>query len=235
MEGLPGPIACAGPLGHSLADIKLFMDVVVGDGSAWKYDASAFAVPWNKSITLGNTQNGSLNIGVLSEDSHFPLHPPVRRALKRAVDALTQAGHRVIQIDNDTKDDLSVAYASRLAFQYFTYPPHEDLIEPSGEPPVTSVAKQSSPMFTGPLPVEQEKEPYHKINDLHEAREKYADSWRREWVTKKLDVILAPGAQNTAVAHDTYGWPPYTVMWNLLDVSVLFDPLRNKTGNRPVS
>lgn len=222
MEGLPGLIPSAGPLGHSLTDLKLFMDTVVGTGNAWEYDHTAAAVPWNKTATVGNDRNGSLTIGVLSEDKYFPLHPPVKRALDRAVEALTKAGHRIIRIENDTKEDLSVAYASRLTFQYFTYGPHVDNIGPSGEPLVASVAKFASPMFSGPWPVDQEQDPLHKVNELHVARGRVSDAWRQEWVEKKLDVILAPGSQNTAVGYDTYGWPPYTVMWNLLDVSVLF-------------
>lgn len=212
-EGLPGPVPAAGPLAHSVADLKLFMSSVIGDGNAWEYDSTADAVPWND-----REANTSLVIGLLSEDEHFPLHPPVKRALDRAVVALTRAGHRIVRIDNQKKTNLSVAYSSRLAFQYFTYGPHQDHIGSSGEPLVPSVAKGASPMFSGPWPVEQELDPFQKIQKLHEARERVCDAWRREWVEQKLDVVLAPGAQNTAVAHDTYRWPPYTVLWNLLDV-----------------
>ncbi|KAJ5264685.1 hypothetical protein N7534_007954 [Penicillium rubens] len=222
MEGLPGLVPSAGPLGHSLADLKLFMDTVIGTGKAWEYDHTAAAVPWNKTATVGSDRNGSLTVGLLSEDKHFPIHPPMRRALDRAVEAPTKAGHRIVRIENNTNEDLSVAYASRLAFQYFTYGPHVDNIDPSGEPLVASVAKFASPMFSGPWPVEQEPDPLNKVNDLHVAREKVLNAWRREWMKKKLNVILAPCSQNPAVGYDTYGWPPYTVMWNLLDVSSWF-------------
>ncbi|OOQ84839.1 general amidase-B [Penicillium brasilianum] len=241
IEGLPGLIPAAGPLSQSLADLKLFMETVIGTGNAWQYDHTAAAVPWNKTVTVGSDHNKSLTIGVLSEDKHFPLHPPVKRALDSAIKALTKAGHRIFQIENDTKEDLSVAYASRLAFQYFTYGPHVDMISPSGEPLVASVAKFASPMFSGPLPVEQEQDPLYKVNDLHVAKSKVSDSWRQEWVEKKLDVILAPGAQHTAVGFDTYGFPVYTLLWNLLDypaciipfgkASKELDPEELKTGD----
>ncbi|KAH1783414.1 hypothetical protein KXV85_010162, partial [Aspergillus fumigatus] len=29
---------------------------------------------------------------------------------------------------------------------------------------------------------------------------------------------------NTAVPHDTFGWPPYTVIWNLLDYPACIIP-----------
>jgi amidase len=214
MEGIPGLIPAAGPLAHSICDLRLLMRSVVGDGQAWEYDAGAVSAPWNAC----DDTNRSLTIGVLAEDKHFPLHPPVRRALDRAVNALTRAGHRIVRL-NGGADEQSVAYASRLAFQYFIYGPHDDLIAASGEPVVASVAKAAAPMFSGPFPVEQGLGPFETIQALHEARSKVLDAWRQTWVDEKLDVILAPGAQNTAVGYDTYGWPPYTVMWNLLDVS----------------
>lgn len=221
MEGLPGLKPAAGPLAHSVADLQLFMKCVIGEGEAWQHDQTAMAVPWYSSPHSINERNGGLTIGVLAEDKAFPLHPPVKRALDRAVELLTRAGHRIVKLDNQSKEETSVAFSSRLSFQYFVYGPHIDHIGASGEPLVNSVAKAASPMFTGPWPVDQELETFQKIQKLHEARTRVSDAWRQTWVDQKLDVILAPGAQNTAVAYDTYGWPPYTLMWNLLDVGRL--------------
>ncbi|KAJ5659364.1 hypothetical protein N7507_005815 [Penicillium longicatenatum] len=223
MEGLPGLIPAAGPLGHSIADLQLFMKTVLGEGQAWEYDSSAFAAPWNNSPRATTENNGSLTIGVLAEDKQFPLHPPVKRALNQTIDKLTRAGHRIVYLESNN-DELSVAYASRLAFQYFIYGPSEDNIKSSGEPLVTSVARFDSPMFTGPFPVDMELDAFGKIQKLHEARHRVNNAWRQVWVDQKLDVVLAPGAQNTAVAHDTYGWPPYTVMWNVLDYPACIIP-----------
>jgi amidase len=211
MEGIPGLKPSAGPLAHSVSDLQLFMSTVL-DAEPWRYDATASAAPWHEP----SQPQTILTIGVLSEDIHFPLHPPVRRALNSAIDALTKQGHRIVQLENDPTRDL--AYANRLAFQYFIYGPHIDHIDRSGEPLVASVAKMSSPMFTGPFPVDMDLPPFKMIDALHVARQKYADAWRKAWVENGLDVLLAPGSQSTAVPHDTYGWPPYTLIWNVLDV-----------------
>ncbi|PYI08821.1 general amidase gmdB [Aspergillus sclerotiicarbonarius CBS 121057] len=226
MKGLPGLTAAAGPLAHSIEDLQLFMKVTVGDGQAWEYDETAVGVPWLFDPRVTDKRNGSLKIGVLPEDKNFPLHPPVKRALERAIAALTRDGHRIIRIDNQDKDELSVAYASRLAYQYFTYGPHAsmDRIKASSEPLVKSVARFDSPLFSGPLPVDQQLEPFQKIEQLHIVRQRVSDAWRQVWVEQKLDAILAPGAQNTAVGHDTYGWPPYTVIWNVLDYPACIIP-----------
>lgn len=220
VKGIPGLVPVAGPLAHNIADLKLLMSSVVADGQAWKYDSAAVGVPW-QTIPSSINASESLTIGVLAEDGSFPLHPPVKRALDRAVEALTHAGHRIVRLSADDEAQ-SLAYASRIAFQYFTYGPHKDIIAASGEPPVTSVAKAASPMSSGPSPAQQGQGPFETILALHAARQRVHEAWRQTWVDQKLDLILAPGAQSTAVGHDTYGWPPYTVMWNVLDVSLSF-------------
>lgn len=59
-----------------------------------------------------------------------------------------------------------------------------------------------------------------ELYDLNVARASYTERWNEVFVNNKLDVLLAPGAENTAVPHDTYGNAPYTGVWNLLNVSL---------------
>ncbi|KAL4892740.1 amidase signature domain-containing protein [Aspergillus ambiguus] len=210
MEGIPGLVPSAGPLAHSMDDLELFMSTIL-NAAPWKYDATASAAPWCKPFDFP----ALMTIGVLAEDEHFPLHPPVRRALESAIVALEKKGHRIVRLKDDPR--RSVAYANRLAYQYFTYGPLPDNISASGEPLVASVARFYSPMFTGSFPIDQELGIFEKIDALCGATLEYRNAWREAWVENELDVILAPAAQNTAVPHDTYGWPPYTAVWNLLD------------------
>lgn len=227
MEGTPGLKPSAGPLAHNLNDIELFMSTIINAGP-WKYDSTASAAPWSYPKASAD-EPSQLTIGILPESKDFPLHPPVKRALQTAISALKTKGHRIMYLSETPGIDF--AYANRLAFQYFIYGPHTDHIAASGEPPVTSVAKMSSPMFTGPFPVDMELPPFEKIDALHKARKAYAEAWRKTWVENNLDVLLAPGAQNTAVPHDSFGWPPYTVVWNLLDVSVPIYYLLDSSGD----
>ncbi|GLA63123.1 hypothetical protein AtubIFM54640_004262 [Aspergillus tubingensis] len=220
MEGTPGLKPSAGPLAHNLNDIELFMSTII-NAEPWKYDCTASAAPWSyPKASIDKPKQ--LTIGILPESKDFPLHPPVKRALQTAISTLETKGHRIVYLSETPGIDF--AYANRLAFQYFIYGPHTDHIAASGEPPVTSVAKMSSPMFSGPFPVDMELPPFEKIDALHKARKAYAEAWRKTWVENNLDVLLAPGAQNTAVPHDTFGWPPYTVVWNLLDYPACIIP-----------
>ena len=160
-----------------------------------------------------------LTIGVLPEEKVFPLHPPVRRAINNAIDSLRQAGHNIVTLPENTS--CTVSLGNRLTFQYYILGPDtsSDHFGPNGEPQVASVAQQSNPMFAGPFPVPMDLEPLEKIDALHAQRQAYSEAWRKVWTSHKLDVLIGPGAQNTAVPHDTFGWPPYTQVWNILDVS----------------
>jgi amidase len=47
-----------------------------------------------------------LKIGIIWNDNVVQPHPPIMRALKTAFDALTQAGHEVIEWDTSLHDDV---------------------------------------------------------------------------------------------------------------------------------
>lgn len=87
-------------------------------------------------------------------------------------------------------------------------------MEASGEPQVKALMDLYSPVPGG--------RPPRRLEDVFEMdaqRMQVASKWHRIFVDNELDVLLAPGSQyGTAVPHDTYGAPPYTAMWNLVDV-----------------
>ncbi|KAJ6125187.1 hypothetical protein N7471_012504 [Penicillium samsonianum] len=186
VKGIPGLDPVAGPLAHSIADLKLQMSSVVADGQAWKYDSAAVGVPW-QTTPSGINASESFTIGMLADDEHFPLNPPVKRALDRAVEALTRAGY--------LSSELVVAMKHRVWHMrrvlHFS---------------ISTLARTR--LLLGPAAIQQGLGPFETILELHQ----------------KLDVILAPGAQSTAVGHDTYGWPSYTVMWNVLDYPACIIP-----------
>ncbi|KAI5862039.1 amidase [Durotheca rogersii] len=223
-SGLPGIAPAAGPLGQSVADLELFMTAVAA-GDPWRYDDDAVPVPWRPAAHQRRRPAAKLRVGVLPEDPAYPLHPPVRRALDEAASGLEAAGHEVIRLPADPARGVSLA--QRIAFQYFglggrLYGGH--LIEKAGEPLVASVAAGSHPFTTEPPVVAAGLELAQVLERLGAARGAYSDAWRRTWLEHDLDVVLAPGAQNTAVAHDTWGLPPYTLMWNLIEYPACIVP-----------
>jgi amidase len=172
-------------------------------------------IPWR---AMGLDDNALLTIGVLAEDPHHPLHPPVRRALETAAAALQAAGHTIVRLPADPKHNAGLG--ERIAWQFFglVWPAGSDIAKQIGEPLVASVAKGYNPFVNAPPAVSPELDIPSQISGLTLAQEAYTDAWRKVWLEHKLDVVLAPGAVSTAPPHDTYGCPAYTVMWNVTDV-----------------
>jgi amidase len=208
----------AGPLANDVHALDLLCRSVMSVRPAL-YDTDALDVPWRDLSKSPNTEK--LRIGVVSEDPSFPLHPPVKRALADAVSLLEAQGHYIHKINASS---AHVANALALAFAFFglddTPPQH---VAASGEPLVPSV-KQSMGAFhdfkCDFLDDCAHLEGIKRVAALNVKRHKIAEDWRRIWKEQKLDVVIGPSAQNTAVPHDTYGLPPYTLFLNVLDVSL---------------
>ncbi|EME39131.1 hypothetical protein DOTSEDRAFT_91596 [Dothistroma septosporum NZE10] len=215
-EGAPGFPACGGPLANSFEDIGLFTRSVI-DAKPWNRDSSAIAYPWRADVAC--IQPAKLRIGYYKEDSEFPLHPPVRRALDTTTMVLAAAGHEIIPL-NDTP---SLRKASDIANDYWSLDNTKvwlQYIEASGEPVIPSL----QPRWVKA----KENEGEYTLDDVFRLNVEsgiYKDQWHALWTKNKLDVVLCPGAQNTAVPHDTYAMPRYTVVWNLLQYPGIMIPV----------
>ncbi|ETS81504.1 hypothetical protein PFICI_06506 [Pestalotiopsis fici W106-1] len=216
---LPGTIVpCAGPLANSVQDLEFFMKTVI-DKQPWRYDHTSFNVGWR---SLESSADKALTIGVLPEDPEYPFSPPVRRCLDGACASLAAAGHKLVYIPEDKLS--SAGLAGRLAYQFYALSPsgfdsREEII---GEPQVTSVAKGVHPFSQAGFPVDPALGLEDKFHQLNGARDAFAKAWQKIWRDNDLDVVLAPGANTTAVPHDAYGVPVYTMIWNLLNASLHF-------------
>jgi amidase len=207
--GRPGIMASAGPLVTSARDLELFLQAVLSH-PVDDYDTSVLAVGWRPV-----PQKSKLTIGVLQEDPAYPLFPPVARSLAAAVEKLRAAGHTIIPLDGAP----SLVEPCTTGFGFFsldnTKAPFK-VIESSGEPLVPSVVGVLG-LQIGKL----ESITLEELFDLNTARRAYSAQWTKAWVDAKIDVLIGPGAETTAVPHDAYGYPPYTVVWNYLDVSIV--------------
>ncbi|KAJ0331626.1 hypothetical protein COL5a_002290 [Colletotrichum fioriniae] len=212
MNWMSAVMPALGPLANSADDLSLLMEVVT-KLNPWKYDGSAIDLSWR---TLVEPRSKPLTIGILPEDPEYTLHPPIRRSLAEAASALEEAGHKVVHLATDAK--RSAALGARISYQYFSI--SAPAVTDFGEPFVASVAKGMHPFSTGDFPVDPKLDIPSQFSGLNRARAAYAQSWSQIWQEHDLDIVLAPGASCTAVPHDTFGLPVYTVMWSLIDVSV---------------
>lgn len=209
--GSPGAILpVIGPCGRSVRDYELFLKTVV-DAKPWLMDENALNVPW-RSVQPASKL---LRFGLLRGCKERPLHPPIARALHTAATALKSHGHQVVLLDEKIPDVYSSAV---LAFKYFMLDPQNTpmkFIQASGEPPIPSLSGSGIKELEGWEPT------LDALWDMNLERAKICHAWRKVLVEEELDAVLCCGYQATAVPHDTYGIPVYTVLENLLNVSCL--------------
>lgn len=211
--------ATAGPLATSIDGLQTFMREVLGARPS-DYDSTALDVPWN--LRLPKAQE-TLRIGVLAEDPMYPLQPPVSRALREAVKMLKSSQN--ITIVPLSADDGRVAEGTEIGFRFFKAGPEGPDPFASGEPMVPSVVNASAAVSKF-VP----KKLFPEIDDLtgvgrvaalNMKRQEMREHWRRVWKRCGIDAVIGPAAQHTAVEHDKYILPPYTVFLNTLDVGLV--------------
>jgi amidase len=181
--------------------LGIFTKAVI-DATPALLDSTAIDVPWR---TLGPANKAKLRIGVLQEDPLYPLHPPVKRALAEAAKKVEAAGHGLVQV---TSEEGQVADATEVACEIFSLHSETSMqfINASGEPPVPSVAKRFGPANVGNykfVPSLEGLDFVHKYALLAVKRQEICENWRKIWLEKKLDAVMMPAAQSTAVPHDT--------------------------------
>ncbi|KAK5192030.1 hypothetical protein LTR47_003487 [Exophiala xenobiotica] len=203
-DGWTGIMPVAGPLAQSPRDLRLFLETVI-KSKPWDFDYTALGMPWHPV-----PEKKTLTIGVLLECPTWPVTPPIMRAMNTATEKLKQAGHNVVMLGNFP----SFKEATELSWKFFDID-NEGTgfkhIDASGEPWVNSVAD----MYTPP-PEGRKTKTLGDLLDMNVKQLEFRRDWLKVFMDDKLDVILAPGAHKTAVPHDTFRLPAYTVMWNLL-------------------
>ncbi|KAF7594740.1 hypothetical protein BBP40_008447 [Aspergillus hancockii] len=212
-RGLAGIAAVAGPLCHSIRDAELFMRVMA-ESHPDNLDDTALGIPWSPPSTTPNT----LTIGILPEDPARPYHPSMQRTLTDAANKLSAAGHNLIDLSNKTPSLKEIAL---LAFRFFNMDPDRTIlanIAAGEEPWIPSLKGTFSPDSSGPEPTLRD------LYDMNITKAEISAAVRKVFLENGLDVILGAGYQGTAVAHDAYGAPVYTLLPNLVDYPACIIP-----------
>ncbi|KIX00791.1 uncharacterized protein Z518_09856 [Rhinocladiella mackenziei CBS 650.93] len=230
LPGLKPIVACAGPLANDFEALEVFTEAVI-DSTPAMFDSTAIDVPWRR---LKGDAPSQLKIGILPEDPLYPLHPPAKRALTEAVKRLEAEGHQMIPLG---AADCHIADATEVACEIFNLEPETSMghTRASGEPMVPSVARMYGPANVGNyrfVPDLKKLDSLHKLAALTVKRQEISEHWRQIWSERKLDAVIAPPAQSTAVPHDTFGWPPYTCLLNVLDYPACVIPFSKASKDR---
>lgn len=206
-DGWTGIMPVAGPLAHSPRDLRLFLESTI-KSQPWNVDHTALAIPWHPIA-----EKRKLTIGVLFECPSWPVQPPMMRAMRLAAEELKKQGHVLVPISKFPSFKEATEFSWELFDIDNTGLAMKPIIE-AGEPPVTSVKDMYTPPPTG-----RRKRELEELIEMNAKQLQYRRQWHEIFIENKLDVLLAPGSHKTAQPHDTYRFPPYTVMWNLVAVS----------------
>lgn len=209
--------ASAGPLANDFEALAIFMKAVL-DARPAKLDYTAIDVPW---IPVEEITK-KLRFGVLAEDPIFPLHPPVKNALKDAANLLQKAGHEIIPLKST---DGLVSCSYDVATQLWSLDKSSPATVLKGDEPfIPSIVTGRNAMrqikFDRSFVQDTRtiEEALDRLALLNVKRSEIQESWRQLWESHQLDAVIAPGSQTTAVEHDQYGPAPYTCVVNFLDV-----------------
>ncbi|RMY46835.1 hypothetical protein D0865_09037 [Hortaea werneckii] len=212
-----GVLPAAGPFARSVQDIELFMSSVL-NFDTWSVDEGVISIPWRAQPT--HSAGKKLRLGFILEDQKYPLHPAVLRTMKTAIAQLEESGHQLIPLEPDLPNNV-LTDAMKNGFFHFAMDPEQTIfghITRSGEAVIPSVS-------TATLPEMKDFKP--QMDDLfrlQDGRLRIQRTFRELYTSKALDAILMPTYQATAVPHDTYGLPCYTILANLLDYPAISIP-----------
>lgn len=217
-RGLKFINACAGPLANDINALEIFVKAVI-DARPSKYDSTAIDVPWR---AVSSDPNRTLRLGVLAEDPKFPLHPSVKKAVAEATERLEADGHHLIRLN---AEDCQISSITKIAWDLFGFDKTASLLLSSaGEQPIRSqvqIASQIQGLYSmGSQVTTSTETEMEKLSAANIKRSAAIENWRKIWNLCELDAVVGPAAQHTAVEHDMYGVPAYTVLLNVLDVSV---------------
>lgn len=222
--GLRTILPSAGPLANDLDALEILLKSVV-DSRPALVDSTATDVPWR---SIGPLKSG-LKFGVLAEDPLFPWHPPVKVAVATTADLLRAQGHEVVYL---TSQQCLVGESYDVASQMFGLDKTVGrIVAESGEPLVPSLLyireavrginfDRSYLRDTRAI-----KDRLERLSILNVKMSDIQEAWRKLWVEYRLDAVVGPGAQNTAVEHDMYALAPYTCLFNLLDYPACVVPV----------
>jgi amidase len=209
--GGPSPILpVIGPMTHSVRDCDLFLKTVL-ETRPWLVDENVLNVPWRRV----QPSQSKLRFGLIRGHPKRPLHPPVARTLHSTAEKLKEHGHEIVLLDDKIPDLWESAI---LAWKFFMLDPKKtpfQYVNNSGEPLIPSIATAVFPELKG------WQASLDELWDMNVQRAKILRGYHDLYVGEKLDAVLTVGYNATAVPHDTYGVPPYTVLQNLINASQL--------------
>ncbi|CAG8908704.1 unnamed protein product [Penicillium egyptiacum] len=223
MEGQETIHSVCGPLGHSIADMRLFVTSVLSQ-EPWSYDSKVIPMPWRRDeeeAIKAKISSSGLTLGYYSCDGNVLPHPPVLRAVQTVINKLSEAGHTVLPWE-----PYRHAHGVSLANRIYASDGGTDIfgvLKASGEPAIPNIADLVSPSL-----------PKMNLNQLWDVQLQKWD-YQCEYLSKirqfekkldkELDAIIAPITPTAAIRHNQFKYYGYASAINILDFTSVVVPV----------
>ncbi|KAH8426651.1 uncharacterized protein LDX57_004385 [Aspergillus melleus] len=202
----------AGPVCHSVEDVRMFTEILTTDPSN-RYDVSAVPVPW-RDVSLPKRK---LVVGIMKWDGVVMPQPPVLRAMEHTKQALSKAGFEVIEF----KPPFDCWELAKCTFDiYFQEAGEETLakLKPTGEPLIPAFANLLKVYNARHLTALQL---CHLNLKMGEYKDQFTDAWNKtSQFTESghpMDALICPVAPSAGAPHDFNAYWGYASMFNFLD------------------
>lgn len=220
----------AGPIARSVRDCDLLLRVVC---DAWpsSLDPDCLDQTWAQQSSLQHANQNKLVVGIARTDGHVTPLPPVQRMMEEISTSLGAASSLIEVIEIDLKDlgpqclkTFNGVMSTDGANTWF------DTLEKTGEPLHPWLATRLR------------RRPQKSLNEVRAIQgskialqTEFLKVWGESggyWLkgsnsgTRKLDVLLIPGAPHPPAPIDRWNSTNYTSMFNLLDVPAGMLPVR---------
>lgn len=227
MDGQNSVLSVVGPLSTSVDGLKLVTQAILST-KPWLHDPLTHEIPWRSDAELAVSDpvqrlSNTLTFAVIRHDGECAPMPPVVRAVNMAVEAMTGAGHQVIdwQPTPTHKDvvDIGVTCWGFDGGQDCT----KDF-ELSGEEaaPQTLVTRAPQASATDIMTANITK---------RELQKQYMEYWNSTAgltdTGRPVDCIIAPVAPFPAPRPGLFTYYGYTVWVNVLDYTSVVIPVTN--------
>ncbi|PCH36161.1 general amidase [Wolfiporia cocos MD-104 SS10] len=231
IQGQDSVLSSLGPMANTLSGLKAFMEAIFSQ-EPWMKDPLVAPMPWSKArYELAEHGGGNrLCFAIMWHDGAIKPHPPVTRALTLVKDALTIAGHQVIDWQ-----PLKHLEFSNLLNSIWSAGSREDFLEATmstGEPILDSMELNAGTSGAGYF-AKTTGTGAHELWKLHklktETRKDYLDRWQNTvQVTgtgRPIDAIICPATPSAAPPHGMNKYSNYTRVWNALDYTASVFPV----------
>ncbi|KAK4941858.1 hypothetical protein LTR10_018334 [Elasticomyces elasticus] len=230
MDGQNSVLSVVGPLATTARSVKLLTKTILAQ-TPWLHDPLVVDMPWRDAeeqavydIVKSSSSKGQLTFAVMKSDGIVNPQPPVARAVAAVVEALTSAGHKVIEWKPPSHERLLA-----IALKTWVYDGGKDVHEAfglSGEPLSTQIMSAY-----GEKPIKEFTASEISANnrDKRSFQKEYMDYWnstaQETGTGKPVDGVICPVAPFPAARPEKYSYYGYSVFVNGLDYTSVVIPV----------